>query len=268
MAKRYIPIANHIIMDTRLYPSSLRVLVAMHALKHKSGRLEMTQERLARCAGCSPKTVRQAIGQLQELGYLFTIRQWHYSTALGRVVYASNCYKLRSMDLTAGYTLVPCRLLSAPVTHCAFVVLLRGYRYSGREGRFYASLRHIEKASGLSKATIIRALSQLRRLQLITRLHCIRCNRSHSCNSYYPTDMVWGTGSSQESLLIGGGIIFTQPQISNKITKDSMGREKIYGVAEFDISYKNPDGQTGWQLFFFDGTGVKVSAHEEQILAS
>ncbi len=268
MAKRYIPIANHILMDSRLYPSTLRVLVAMHIFKSRKNHLSVTQERLAKAAHCTTKTVRQAIEQLQELGYLQVIRRWRYSAYLDRIIYASNGYMLRNIDTQKGYTLLPCGVVSAQITHCAFAVLCHGYRYSGREGRFYASLRHMAKKCLYSKSTVIRALEQLRRLQMVARLHCIKLNRSYACNSYYPTAMIWSRNWDSVAYKVDGGLIFTQLLFINKITEDSIKREIEYGVAEFDESYKKYPNERWWPLYYFDGTGVKVSADEEHILAS
>ncbi len=221
----YVCMANHIITDPMLYPSAKRVLFAMVACAGRHGTLRKSLSELAALSGCSAATVRQALDQLQERGFLRRVRRYRFDHALSRPVYAKNTYQLRRAKLAGSYTLIPRSLLHLDVTHAAFTAALYLYMKAGRKGRSYASLRTAAEQTYLSKATICRALKALRAAQAAARCFCIMANRAYSCCSYYPTG--WIRSRS------GGGLIFSEHPVTNKITEVFYLEGKTYGVPEF-----------------------------------
>lgn len=221
----YASMANHIITDPVLYPSTKRVFFAMlcHCSRHNTVRKSVAE--LAELAKCSPATVQQSLDQLQERGYIRRIRCFRYSRFFSRPVYAKNAYQIKRSKLTGSYTLIPRSLLQLDVTHSTFVAAMYIYMTAGREGRSYASLRTAAKQTYLSKATICRALKALRLAQAFIRYFCIMSNRAHSCNSYYPTEWIRPHA--------GGGLNFSKHQVINKIAVDLYLEGKTYGVYEF-----------------------------------
>lgn len=258
---RNIAVANHILADDRLYPTTKRVLSVLLAFRGRKNHVNLTLVSIARLSHCSISTVQQAIRQLLELGYLEKLRQHRYSPYLDRIVYAANRYKLCNCSLEEGYTLIPWSLVGADITHSAFVVALNAYRWSGRKGRCYPSLRHMAKTLTISKATVVRALQQLRQLQILVKLYCVKKNRSYACNTYFVTEFV--RKQAKKIFDFRGGLIFSKPLDIKKITKVLISRKNIYGICEFG-NLPNFEPDSGWERpFYFDGTGVRVSAGDE-----
>lgn len=221
----YTNMANHIITDPQLYPSTKRVFFAMLSRCSRHNTVRKSVAELAVLAKCSTATVQQALDQLQELGYIHKIRCFRYSVSFSRPVYARNAYQIKRSKLTGSYTLIPRSLLQLDVTHSTFVAAMYIYMTAGREGRSYASLRTAAAKTYLSKATICRALKALRMAQAFVRYFCVMANRAHSCNSYYPTDWVRSR--------VGGGLIFDKHHVINKIAGVLYLEGKRYGVCEF-----------------------------------
>lgn len=264
--QNYVVAYNRFILDRQLYPSTKRVFTAMLKYSSRHGTVRKTVEELAALSGCSPSTVQQAIEQLQEYGYIRRIRCYRYSVFYTRPVFDSNTYYIRKKKLGDSYTLIPVELLTADISHAMFVVALYIYKTAGRVGRSWASLRAIARWADLSKATVCRALKVLKQLQLLASLLCIKANKAHSCNSYYPTSWVRPGGvkcqkaSGRKKVFAAGGLIFNKHQVINKITRSSIEREREKGVGEFGDLYNFWAKNLFDDLFFFDGTGVKVSA--------
>lgn len=268
MRQNYIRLANAVITDNRLYPSTKRVFTAMLAYCGRHGAVRRTAEELAVLSGCSPATVRQATAQLQELGYLRRIRCYRYSCFYRRSVFDTNTYYIRQDRLDGSYTLIPRKLLAAPISPSTFVVALYIYKTAGRIGRSWASLRAVAGRLDLSRATICRALKLLRELQLLSRVFCLKVNHAYSCNSYYPTSWVRPGGASEDEkiFLQGGGLIFSEHQVINKITEGFIKRERKKGVGQFGKLHSFWMDNLLSDPYFFDGVGVKVSTQGEPSL--
>lgn len=241
----YTGMANHVITDPQLYPSTKKVLFVMlsHCSRHNTVRKSIAE--LAALAKCSPATVQQALEQLQELGYIHKIRCFRHSVSFSRPVYGRNAYQIKRSKLSGSYTLIPRSLLQLDVTHSTFVAAMYIYMTAGRKGRSYASLRLTADRTCLSKATICRALNALRLAQAFVRHFCIMDNRAHSCNSYYPTDWVRSR--------VGGGLIFDKHHVINKITGVLYLEGKIYGVPQFS-SLNNFEAPRGMEAARFVST--------------
>lgn len=240
MAKQsYVVVPNWVITDPEMYPSTKRVMVALLAYSSRHSTVRKSLDQLAVLANCSPATVQRALDELQIRGIVHRIRCFRYSAFLSRPVYAKNAYQIKKAKLSGSYTLVPRELLKANVSHATFCVALYIYMTAGRRGRSWASLRTAAKQMDLSKATICRAMKALRLAQVLVRYFCIKANRAHSCNSYYPTAWVrlGGLKNTEEDHLdlfsFDGGLNFVEQRVINKIAGDYILRRNEYGVSQF-----------------------------------
>lgn len=290
MAKRYTPIPNDLIDDTRLHHSAKKVYAALALSRRPDGSIQVSLAKLGRISGLCQATVLQGLAELEEAGYIRKKRSWRYSVALGRLVIAANTYRLRSTCPT-GYSLIPAAVFGHKLTGAEFAVLLYLYRCAGRTGRAHPSIRFIAGAwrgktghgLDMAKSTVQRALKRLAQLQLLVKHFCRAALGCLSCNSYYLTDMILGSlgraaapaqtawavrDPAPETPQFGGGPIFWVASSINKITKDIYLAEKKKGVGEFGGSYKNPGEWLSAHPLWHNGQGVLVSFCEEQALFS
>lgn len=281
--KHYATIPNRLVDDTRLHYTAKIVYVALALSRRKSGLIRLTVEDLTELTGLCEATVLQALRELEDGRFLRRKRNWRFSQGLCRAVFAANTYKLR-MDMSAGYCLIPAAIFHYALTPAGFSVLLFLYRCAGRDGRAFPSIRYIAGAwlektgRGLEmgKTTVLRVLKQLTASQALVKHFCDGKNGTKRCNSYYLTDMVTekfilnharpsrsGRNSYGKIFDAYGGSIFEDASGNNKITEGFYCTEKEQGVAQFGNLY-NFEGLEFYQsLFYFDGTGVKVSAYGE-----
>lgn len=238
--QNYLVVHNCIITDPMLYSSSKRVMCTLLAYCGPKDILRKSIEELAALSGCCCATVRKALDELEARGFIRRIHCFRTSQYFSRPVRATSIYQIRRCKLRGGYTMIPRELLTAEVSHSAFVTALYIYKTAGRKGRSWPSLRTAAKRLDLAKATICRALEALRRLQLIVRYFCIMANRAYSCNSYYPTAWVRAVDKEREHMAISlhyGGLIFNEHLFINKIAKDLIKRKRDKGVYEFGDLY-------------------------------
>lgn len=259
----YIAVPAWIVSDPRMYPSTKQVLVALLAYSGRHNTCRKSIAELAILSGRSRATVRQALQQMQSMNVIKVTKKYRYSDRLSRPVNDKNIYHIRRRRMEGAYVLLPRELLGAGLTPCAFVYAMHVYLLSGRKGRAYPSLRRAARKLDITKATVCRALRQFLTTQVISVLHCRKANNAFSCNSYYPTSRVSGT---ENLFSMAGGLIFEPHSGTKKITRDSSRRESKYGVAQFGSLHSFSGFLTVDRPFFFDGTGVIVSAAEEQEL--
>lgn len=254
----YVKVPNWIDDDTRMYDTTKKVLLALLARMGSKMTVCISQEELAQYSGCCRNTVAKALRELREQGILFSTRRYYYSKRLGRVIRGKTRYYIRRSN-EGSYTLVPRELLAEDLTPAEFTVALHAYRLAGRKGRCYPSLRRFARQVDRAKATICRAVKKLHLRQVLSKAHCEKKNRSYSCNSYYPTS--WVRKESDSNVLASrGGLKFEQQQASKKITGGFIKREKKKGVGEFGTLTEFWEKCLEEGQFYFDGTGVKVSA--------
>ena len=242
----YFVMPNSIITDPMLYSSSKRVMAALLAYCSPKDLVRKSVEELAALSGCCVATARKALTELEARGFIRKIRCYRTSRFISRPIYATSIYQIRRSKLSGGYTLVPRELLTARITHSAFVTALYIYKTAGRRGRSWASLRNSSKGTDLSKATICRALKALRLAQILCRNFCIMANRAFSCNSYYPTAWVRTggqtvTGAAPRLSLVRGSLKFSKHHFINKLTGVFIKRRSEKGVFQFGNLYSFVD---------------------------
>lgn len=244
--QNYFVMPNSIITDPMLYSSSKRVMAALLAYCSPKDLVRKSIEELAALSGCCVSTVRKALAELEARGFIRKIRCYRTSRFISRPIYATSIYQIRRSKLSGGYTLVPRELLTAEITHSAFVTALYVYKTAGRRGRSWASLRNSSKGTDLSKATICRALKALRLAQLICRNFCVMANQAFGCNSYYPTAWVRSggqtvTGAAVTLFPIRGSLKFSKHLFSNKLAGVFIKRKRDKGVFQFGNLYSFVD---------------------------
>lgn len=207
MKRDYVKVPNRLILDATLLPSAKRVAVALLAYKNTKNACCKSIRTICARSGVSRSTVLNALTALEERGFLTKKHRYHYDPLLRRPVFAANRYCLR-WDTQKDYTLVPRSLLKAAIPHTAFVVCLYLYHCAGIKGRAYPSLRHTARALDCAKSTVCRSMLVLTALQEIVKRMCKCCTGNYSCNSYYVTSPIAGTGRKHSSSYWLYGTIF------------------------------------------------------------
>lgn len=245
------------------------VFLFLSGRKNKSVRISFRM--LAKLAGVSTTTAQQAMAELQDLGYIASSKTYRYSDSHGHLIYGPNVYVW--LRRTGGYTMIRREILDYDLTPSAFASLLYLYRCAGQSGRAFPSLRRIAgllkgcttMGIGMAKSTVCASLGMLRKLQATVRNRCRTIRNCYAANSYFLTNMVFSRTSVDNH---GGSPIFDTPNIINQITRDLLEGKEKYSVAQFGILH-DFRGQFGNDdLYYFDGTGVKVSPGDEQDLLS
>ena len=261
-------IPNELIRDTQVHFSTKRIAVVLLHLAGRKGRaVKVSYAELARICRCSTTTAQQAVAELLNAGYIAKRRCYRYSPEQGHLVYDCNSYVW--LRRNSGYTMVRREILDYVLTPAAFCNLLYLYLCSGRSGRAFPSLQRLAGRlkqqlnidQPMAKSTVCKALCALRKHQALVRHHCRTKRCCYAANSYYMTDMVVSDGRKSSDK---GSPISDKPIISNQITRDYTQRDVKQEV-------ENP---SSWPLpnwldspYWFDGTGVKISATERQITA-
>lgn len=226
MAKtQYICMSNRIIMDQRLKPSAVRVMSVLIRFRRPDGTASLALERIASLSSCSVRTVQSSIKSLSEAGYMAV--EANYRRSGIDVLRTTNIYHLPAQGLTEGYTQIPVKLCTAPVTHAAFRVACYLLKLIGTGKRAFPSLRKgFEKSLGLARATVIAAIRQLVSNGFFFVLACRKANRARSMNSYCVC--AWGESVQQEAVSVSqkGGLIFAKPCFIPKITRVIYLRKK------------------------------------------
>lgn len=180
----YAAIPNSLLLDPDLRPSTRRVAFALWAYRGRKNAVCRTVRALAGMCHMCQATVRQALCELEESGYLRREHRWRYDARLGRSVYRANRYVLR-VDMARGYTLIPRSILRAEITHTQFSVYLLLMVRQGRGSHSYPSLRRIAATLWIAKSTVCIAIAVLSSGQYVAKNHCRSRLGCYSCNCYY-----------------------------------------------------------------------------------
>lgn len=189
---------NRLVLDDRLSFSARRLGAVFYCRCNALGCCRASLAALARLAKLSVTTVRNALVELSDAGYIAYINTYRYDERIGRVVYAANMYQCL-VPVSGDFTLVPRAVFDARIPSSAFVVALYLYLQAGNGTRCFPSLRKIRRDIGAGIATVCRAVKALGRS--IYTLHCKRANRSFSNNSYH----ILFAGSVRESNVLADG---------------------------------------------------------------
>jgi len=176
---------NSLITDYRLSYSARRLGAVLYSRRNALGAYRKSLKGLAKLSQLSVPTVRKAVAQLEQAGYISHKRNYVYDHDLKRVVYAQNTY-LCSLEYPSGFTLVPHSLLEKRLTPATFTVALYIFQQMGNCGRAWPKISDIITALTSGHATVCRALAAIRSMGVMLVRHCIKRNRVYTSNSYYP----------------------------------------------------------------------------------
>ena len=184
---------NRLICDGSLSPSARKVGCVLYAHRTALGFCRKSFDALAALSGLCPATARKAVEELSQAGYLSFGRTWRYLQRKRRVVYGPTAYQL-SLDFEGGYTLIPRDLLeqSAGLTHAAFLVCLCLLRCAGSSRRAFPSISALQRAAGLARSTVCRALQQLKSQAWLLVLLCRKRSGAFAANSYHFATVLTG----------------------------------------------------------------------------
>ena len=177
-------VPNRLIMDFSLSFSARRMGAVLFSRRNHLGACRRSQASLAKLAECSVTTARKALQELEDAGYITRSQNHRYNETLGRLVYDQYTYHC-DLRFHGGFTLVPWNLFGHPLKSSAFVLCLYLYLQAGNKYRAFPSLNLICKDLGIGKATVCRALRELRDIGRIYSEFCIKVNHAYSYNSYY-----------------------------------------------------------------------------------
>lgn len=177
-------VPNTLICDTALSLTARRVGVVLYSRRNVFGVCRKSLTELAELASCSVETVRKAVRQLSEAGYITAGKTYHYRKDIGTMVYGKTVYSC-NLNFRGGYTKVPRSVFEQDLTASAFIVLLYLYVSAGNRSRSYPSLTKIMEAVGVVRSTVCLALQTLKDLSCLLVLNCRKVNRAFAANSYH-----------------------------------------------------------------------------------
>ncbi len=175
---------NCIIEDVQLTYSAKAVAVTLYAHRNMFNYCRLGLMKLARYSGCSIATVRKALVQLAERGYITTYRNYAWCTKRSRLIFRKDAI-ICNISTHADFTFIPRKVLHLHLRKSSFATYLYICRAAGNKGRAFPSLRQISETLVMGTATVCRALQELSDALLIHREHCVKQNGSHACNSYF-----------------------------------------------------------------------------------
>lgn len=205
--KGFIRVPNSLIMDKTMHYSTKEIYVRLLSHFWRGKKFQRSEEKLAKLTGYSRNTLRQAMRELEELGYIRRNHRYKWSAAIGRYVHDAAQYAF-CIDLSDGYTVIPRSILSKELKPSEFVTLLELYHSAGNSGRCFPSLNALAQRLDTVKAAVCRCIRGLLHALTLNRLRCKKRNRAFASNSYYLIDHIFR----------GGGIIFEQHSSIKQIT--------------------------------------------------
>ncbi len=175
---------NVIIDDTILTYASKCVAATLYAYRNTLNYCRLGLAKLARYSGCSVATVRKALTQLTERGYISTYRNYAWCTQRSRMIFRKDAIICRVSTHT-NFTFIPRATLQMGMRKSSFSIYLYICRTAGNTGRAFPSLRKIADTLLMGTSTVCRGLKELTDLTLLHREHCIKRDGCHACNSYF-----------------------------------------------------------------------------------
>lgn len=176
-------IPNQLILDKTLTFSARRLGAVLYGHHNALGFCRKSLASLAKLSKLSVTTVRKAVSELSDAGYIASLNTYRYNDRLGRMVYAVSVYQCL-LPVDRDFTLIPRAIFDAPISSSAFVTALYLYQQTGNSTRCFPSLRALARDIGASVATVCLAV-KLGIVRLFYCLHCKKVNHAYSNNSYH-----------------------------------------------------------------------------------
>lgn len=185
---------NRLIRDTRLSPAARKLGAVLYAHRNALGFCSKSLRTLSGLSGLCPATVRKAVEELSDAGYITAARTYRYLERKDRAVYGRMSYQV-DLSFLGGYTLIPRDILArmGKFTPAAFLVCLCLLLAAGNCRRAFPSISQISRLAGIARSTVCRALLQIKAVSwLLVRL-CRKRSGAYAANSYHFATVLAGT---------------------------------------------------------------------------
>lgn len=201
MKQKTFKVPNALILDTKLSLTARKVGIVLYARSNAFGYCHKSFAQLAEQSGCAASSVRIAVRELTDAGWVKTEKTYVWNAALGRRVYGKTAYQIKPMP-AKGWTLLPRDFLRRNINlnASAFVVAAYLYVAAGSSRRAFPSIAQMAEAIGLSARTICRTLKHIRQMGELFVMHCISRKGDFAANSYHICTVVSHTPYTNKEL--------------------------------------------------------------------
>lgn len=185
---------NRLVCDARLSPAARKVGAVLYAHRNALGFCLKSFDALASLSGLCAATVRGAVEELSDAGYISKARTYRYLPRKGRTVYGRMAYQV-DLRFQGGYTLIPRDVLAhqGKLTPSAFLVCLCLLVAAGNRRRAFPSISRISALAGIARSTVCRALLQIRSMSWLLVRPCRKRRGDFAANSYHFATVLAGT---------------------------------------------------------------------------
>lgn len=183
MRQSMVKLPNRLILDNGLSLSARRVAAVLYSRRNALGLCHKSLNQLSGLAGLSVATVRKALAELDEGGYITRQQTYRFHTGKNMPVYGKSAYQC-SLDFSGGFTMVPRTLLTLSMSDSSFAICLFLYFSAGNRNRAFPSISRIAASVGIARSTVCRALKQLKQLPILLVQLCKKTNRAFTSSSY------------------------------------------------------------------------------------
>ena len=174
---------NNLITDIRLSYSARRLGAVLYSRRNALGSCRKSLKELAAISTLCKDTVRKAVAELTDVGYISVERRYVYSDEYKGYINDKSVYHC-SLDFTGGYTLVPRSIFDCDIQSSAFVIYLYLYYQAGNRKRAFPSIRDMVKHIGIACSTVCRALKILKTISQLLIWHCKGRDNKFRKNTY------------------------------------------------------------------------------------
>lgn len=182
---------NAIINDTALSASATVLGMIFYSHRNANGYCKKSYTDLSQLSGLCASTVRNAINELCNGGYITYTRTYRWSKRHKRVVYGKNAYQCNMELVKNNYTLIPrswlddMKKLSGSAA-CILLYIASLAAIDNKQHRAWPSIKTISKRVGVGCSTVKRALHELKNLAQLMVQPCRNLlNGEYSDNSYF-----------------------------------------------------------------------------------
>jgi Transcriptional regulators len=175
---------NAAITDKRFSYSTKRVAAVLFCHCNRLGTYRKSFEGLADLCQLSVPTVRKAVAELEEAGFIGRRKCYVHDDVLNRPIFSQTEYSC-NLAYQGGYTMIPRSLLTKALTPATFAVALFIFHQMGNRGRAFPSITRIGSVLAMGRSTVCRALVAIKAAYLFLVQRCRKNNNTLANNSYF-----------------------------------------------------------------------------------
>lgn len=186
MNEKVFKMPNSLIKNLdNFYPSTIGIAGFFYSSMSKHRKFTYSLKRLAVLSHRDEDTARQAVGQLEQAGYIKRCRNFIYSASHGRSIYAQATYQTLH-PVKDGYTLIPYFWIKYKLTPCTMQILLVCRMFMVKQkDRAHPSTRKIALTARVAKSSVHRALKEIVSLSILIIERCKKENGVYTSNWYF-----------------------------------------------------------------------------------